>query len=41
MNITIQYVSSIGNELLSVYQTPSGPKVVVLLRFYCTLLCML
>ena len=34
MNITMQYVSSIGNELLSVYRTPSSPKVVIILRFY-------
>ena len=32
----MQYVLSIGNELLSVYRTPSGPKVVVILRFYCS-----
>ena len=41
MRIIMQYVSSIGNEVLSVYQTfqyrtLSGPKVVVILRFYCT-----
>ena len=40
MNITMQYVSSIGTFIIlnfSVYRTPSGPKVVVILRFYCTM----